>query len=61
MQNIARNFGEQFVSEETLKIATENAIKMLEITTLTEVAISARDAELAEALRIEIFNAQQGV
>jgi hypothetical protein len=58
MQNIARNFGEQFVSEETLKIATENAIKMLEITTLTEVAISARDAELAEALRIQIFNAQ---
>ena len=59
MQNIARNFGEQFVSEETLKIATENAIKMLEITTLTEVAISARDAELAEALRIQIFNAQK--
>jgi hypothetical protein len=58
MQNIARNFGDQFVSEETLKIATENAIKMLEITTLTEVAISARDAELAEALRIQIFNAQ---
>jgi hypothetical protein len=58
MQNIARNFGEQFVSEETLKIATENAIKMLEITTLTEAAISARDAELAEALRIQIFNAQ---
>ena len=59
MQNIARNFGDQFVSEETLKIATENAIKMLEITTLTEVAISARDAELAEALRIQIFNAQK--
>jgi hypothetical protein len=58
MQNIARNFGEQFVSEETLKIATDNAIKMQELTTLTEVAISARDAELAEALRIEIFNAQ---
>jgi hypothetical protein len=58
MQNIERNFGNQSVSEETLKIATENAIKMLEITTLTEVAISARDAELAEALRIQIFNAQ---
>ena len=58
MQNIARNFGEQFVSEETLKIATENAIKMQELTTLTELAIAARDAELAEALRIEIFNAQ---
>ena len=58
MQNIARNFGEQFVSEETLKIAIEDAIKMQELTTLTEIAISARDAELAEALRIEIFNAQ---
>jgi hypothetical protein len=61
MQNIERNFGNQSVSEETLKIATENAIKMLELTTLTEIAIAARDAELAEALRIEIFNAQQGV
>jgi len=61
MQNIARNFGNQSVSEETLKIATENAIKMQELTTLTEIAIAARDAELAEALRIEIFNAQQGV
>lgn len=61
MENIARNFGNQFVSEETLKIATENAIKMQELTTLTEIALSARNAELAEALRIEIFNAQQGV
>jgi len=61
MQNIARNFGNQSVSEETLKIATENAIKMQELTTLTEIAIAARDAELAEAHRIEIFNAQQGV
>jgi hypothetical protein len=58
MQNIERNFGNQSVSEETLKIATENAIKMQELTTLTELAIAARDAELAESLRIEIFNAQ---
>ena len=63
MENIARNFGEQFVSEETLKIATENAIEMQQLTTLTESAISARDTELAEALSLEIINAQlaQGV
>ena len=61
MQNILRNFDNQFVSEETMKIAKDNAIQMQQLTALTESAISARNAELAEALRLEIFNAQQGV
>ncbi len=61
MQNIVRNFDNQFVSEETMKIAKDNAIQMQQLTALTESAISARNAELAEALKVEIFNAQQGV
>jgi len=58
-----QNFDSQFVSEETMRIATANAVKMQQLTTLTEIAVSARDAELAESLRTEIFNAQsaQGV
>jgi hypothetical protein len=60
MQNIVRNFDNQSVSEETLKIATENALKMQELTTLTEVAISARNAELANLLAAEIIAATNG-
>jgi hypothetical protein len=58
MQNILRNFDNQFVSKETMKIAKDNAIQMQQLTALTENAVSARNAELAEALRLEIFNAQ---
>ncbi len=63
MQNIARNFGEQVVSEETIKIATKNAIELQKLTILTENAIYERNTELAEALSLEIINAQstQGV
>jgi hypothetical protein len=52
-----RNFDDQFVSEETMKTAEDNAIQMQQLTALTENAISARNAELAEALRLEIINA----
>jgi len=61
MKNIVRNFDNQFVSEETMKIAKDNAIQMQQLTALTESAISVRNAELAETLRTEIINAQQGV
>jgi len=61
MKNIVRNFDNQFVSEETMKIAKDNAIQMQQLTALTESAISARNAELAETLRTEIINAQQEV
>ena len=54
MQNIAKNFDNQFVSEETLKIAIKNANNIKQLTTLTENAITARDAELAEALKVEL-------
>jgi len=53
-----QNFDSQFVSEETMKIAKDNAIQMQQLVALTENAVSERNAELAEALRIEIFNAQ---
>ena len=54
MQDIVRNFDNQIVSEEALKIAKDNAIQMQQLTMLTENAISARNAELAEAFRAEI-------
>ena len=54
MNNISKNFDALFVSEETIKIAKDNAIEMQNSTTLTEEAISKRNAELAEAFMAEI-------
>jgi hypothetical protein len=58
MNNIAKNFDEQFFSEETMKIARENAIAVQQLMTMTEEAISKKNAELAETFMAEISNSR---
>jgi uncharacterized protein YajQ (UPF0234 family) len=54
VNNILKNFDTLFASEETIKIAKDNAFALQQLMAMTEQTISKRNAELAEAFKAEI-------